>query len=195
MEPPCPSGRPNHDCVYLENLGDYSSSEPPSPCRDCAIRKYGLAALKAGVAFYIMTSARDILLDVFAPAREKGRFDSGLFTLCRYSMRPFAVGMLTSGIRGVMIPFESGDCRDYATWLRADEGYKDERTEIEKSNHALIAQILGDRAVTNASSSAFERRGNVLFPRAGVAAQSGESVSSRNDEPAGAGSHSPLPVI
>lgn len=174
LDPPCPSGRPNHDCRYLENLG-VSNADVPAPCGECAIRDIGLEALEAGAAFYIMTSAKDILYDVFAPAQNEGRWSSGLFTMCRYSMRPFATGMLVSGISGVMVPFESGDCRDYAAWLRADRGDKDERTEIEKSKLAGIFRMLEDGGAERRAPTLFERRGNVLYPRTAVLGQqSGE---------------------
>ncbi|MHC4713490.1 MAG: hypothetical protein ACYTAN_09520 [Planctomycetota bacterium] len=168
MDPPCPSGRPNHDCHYLENLTPSEPSDIPVPCRQCAIREIGTMTLKTGAAFYIMTSARDILLDVFVPALEEGRFSSGFFVLCRYSLRPFAVALLTSGMRACLFAFESGDCRDYATWLRADRGIKDEQTVIDEPNQARIRELLEDAAKEPAATARFERRGNVLYARMAI---------------------------
>ena len=165
MDPPCPSGRPNHDCHYLENLLHSGASDIPVACRQCAIREIGTMTLKTGAVFYIMTSAKDILLDVFAPALDEGRFSSGLFVLCRYSLRPFAVGLLASGMRGRMFPFESGDCKDYRTWLRADVGIKEEQTEIDASNQERIRELLRDAAKEPSPATRFERRGNVLYAR------------------------------
>ena len=125
LDPPCPSGRFNHDCALLENLRSGAAADVPAPCRLCAIRECGLLSLRAGAAFYVMTSARDILLDVFVPALDRGTFAAGAFALCRYSLRPFAVGLLAGGVRGWMFPFEQGDCRDYQTWLKADRGTKE----------------------------------------------------------------------
>jgi len=65
------------------------------PCRACAIREIGAQSLRAGSAFYVMTSARDILDDVYVPA-SGGRFPTGLFVLCRYSFKPFGMGVLAS---------------------------------------------------------------------------------------------------
>ena len=121
--------------------------------------------LKTGAAFYIMTSAQDILLDLFTPALNEGRFSSGLFVLCRYSLRPFAVGLLASGIRGWLFPFETGDCRDYRTWLPADRGIKEERTEINEPNQKTIRELLAKAAKELTSDTQFERRGNVLYSR------------------------------
>jgi len=165
MNPPCPSGRPNHDCHYLEHLLHSKASDIPACCRQCTIREIGLMTLKTGAAFYIMTSARDILFDVFKPALDDGRFSSGLFMLCRYSMRPFAVGLLASGIRGYLFPFERGDCQDYKTWLQADRGIKEEQTEINEQNQRTIRELLGNAAKETSPDTQFERQGNVFYPR------------------------------
>jgi len=124
-----------------------------------------MMTLKTGAAFYIMTSAKEILLDVFTPALNEGRFSSGLFALCRYSLRPFAVGLLASGIQGWLFPFERGDCRDYRTWLQADRGIKEEQTEINEPNQRTIRALLANAAKEPTPDTQFERRGNVLYPR------------------------------
>jgi hypothetical protein len=159
MDPPCPAGRANHDCVYLERL----TLSDSATCRNCAIRELGTLTLKTGSAFYIMTSARDILLDVFAPSLREGRFTSGLFVLCRYSIQPFAVGMLASGIRGCMFPFKQGDCRDYRTWRLADRGIKNERTEILDSTRAAISEILINASKEPMPAVQYKKRGNIFF--------------------------------
>jgi hypothetical protein len=167
MDPPCPSGRFNHDCHYLEDLlhsGIPEAPELPDCCRQCAIREIGMMALKAGAAFYVMTSARDILLDLFMPALSEGRFSSGLFALCRYSLKPFAVGLSASGIRGWMLPFERGDCADYRTWLRADRGVKDDQTSISEQNQKTIAELLANAAQETDSIKKYKRQGNILCP-------------------------------
>ena len=120
--------------------------------------------LKAGAAFYIMTSAKDVLLDVFTPALNEGRFSSGLFMLCRYSLRPFAVGLLASGIRGWLLPFERGDCMDYKTWLLADRGVKDEQTSISQQNRKIIRELFGNVTEEPDSLKKFKRQGNILCP-------------------------------
>jgi hypothetical protein len=112
-----------------------------------------------------MTSAMDILLDVFAPALDHRRFSTGLFVLCRYSLRPFAFGLLATGISGWLFPFESGDCRDYRTWLRADRGTKDEQTEIHESSRRAIRRLLGHGANEMTTWRQWERRGNIMYPR------------------------------
>jgi hypothetical protein len=163
--PPCPSGRPNHDCLYLERLLPSGASSIPAACRQCGIREIGLMALGRGAAFYIMTSARDILFDLFTPALGERRFTAGLFVLCRYSLRPFAVGLLASGVRAWLLPFERGDCADYRTWLAADRGIKDERTTIGERSQETIRELLRNGTKTRIRFKRFERRGNVLEPR------------------------------
>jgi hypothetical protein len=124
-----------------------------------------VAALKTDSAFYIMTSARDILLDVFEPSLCEGRFTSGLFVLCRYSLQPFAAGMSASGIRGCMFPFHQGDCRNYRAWLQADRGIKEEQTEIHDSTRAAIERILASAAKQPTSTAQFQKQENVFFVR------------------------------
>lgn len=131
----CPSGRFNHDCISLEST---DLKEVHAPCVGCEVRKHGERALQRGCTFYIMTSARDILDDVFLPALRERRFVAGRFLICRYSFKPFALGMLVSGIRGRLVAFESGDCRDYRTWVRADVGIKDEQTSLSQSVGVLM---------------------------------------------------------
>ena len=164
LDPPCPSGRFNHDCAILEGLPRSLSRELPAPCRSCAIRELGLLTLRSGAACYIMTSARDILLDLFAPALETGLFRSGLFALCRYSLRPFAVGLLAAGVRGEMWPFDQGDCRDFPTWLRADRGDKPDRTTLAPPHHQAIRELLQAAAPPSPPATAFEKRGHILHP-------------------------------
>lgn len=169
-DPPCPSGRFNHDCACLERPDPADAREWPAPCRACAIRELGLLALRTGAAFYIMTSARDILFDVYVPALARRTFATGLFVLCRYSLRPFATGLLAAGIHGRMFPFATGDCRDYPTWLRADRGDKTERTEIAAPARRTIREFLLAAAPAAPPAARFEKRGPLLFPLAAPAA-------------------------
>jgi hypothetical protein len=162
IDPPCPSGRATHDCLFLEKLTGHDAARVPVPCRSCTIQEAGLGALRAGSAFYVMTSARDILDDVFLPAMNQQTFKTGLFVLCRYSFKPFALGMLASGMSGRLLPLDRGDCRDYRTWLLADRGIKDEQTMVDAAGMTQVASVLG--ALVPSRAMRFERRGNVLHP-------------------------------
>lgn len=164
LSPPCPSGRANHDCLFLEDLPASEAADVSAPCRACAIREIGTQSLRAGSAFYVMTSARDILDDVYVPALKSRRFPSGLFVLCRYSFKPFAVGLLASGIGARLLPLGQGDCRDYRTWLLADRGIKDQQTTVDGTAMAGVADLIGRAAPWKALT--VERRGNVLHPLA-----------------------------
>jgi hypothetical protein len=164
LDPPCLSGRANHDCHWLEHLQHVAGAPVPECCRRCAIREIGTETLRTGASFYIMTSAKDILLDVFVPALEKGRFSSGLFVLCRYSVRPFAVGLMASGMRGWMFPFERGDCRDYRTWLMADRGVKLDRTSLNESNRKRLGDMLAAAIQKPGAAKKYKRQGNILRP-------------------------------
>jgi hypothetical protein len=110
-----------------------------------------------------MTSARDILDDVFVPAMTGGTFTTGLFVLCRYSLQPFAVGLLASGISGRLFPLGAGDCCDYRTWLLADRGIKAEQTAVDGDRMGAIVRLL-DAATSPSGAVHVERRGAVLCP-------------------------------
>jgi hypothetical protein len=112
-----------------------------------------------------MTSARDILNDVYVPALEGRRFATGLFVLCRYSFKPFAAGLLASGMRARLLPLDQGDCHDYRTWLLADRGIKNEQTTVDAAAIADAAGRLGGALPRGPLRVA--RRGNVLFPSTG----------------------------
>jgi hypothetical protein len=109
-----------------------------------------------------MTSARDILDDIFVPAMRRRAFASGLFVLCRYSFKPFAFGLLAAGMSGRLLPLEQGDFRDYRTWLLADRGIKHEQTAVGAAAMADAARQLPAGASPRAIR--VERRGNVLHP-------------------------------
>lgn len=164
LDPPCPSDRFNHDCQYLERLDLQSPSEIPESCRHCLVSKLGLMTLQAGAAYYIMTSAQDILFDVFKPAIIEGCYTSGIFALCRYSMRPFAVGLAAAGINGKMLPYENGACANYHTWLQADRGIKNEQTTIDSQNLQRMEALLSSAVKEPSPYLRYEKRGRVFFP-------------------------------
>lgn len=169
IEPLCPSGRFNHDCLYLESILPTGANEMPDCCRGCYIRMLGLMTLKTGAAYYIMTSAKDILFNLYKPALNNGRFRNGLFILCKYSLKPFAVGMLASGIDGHMLAFDKGDCVDYATWLRADNGNKDDRTSVSPNSLSMLKNTLAENLTESLIFTKFRREGNILYPvRGGI---------------------------
>lgn len=164
MNPPCPSGRANHDCQYLEDYTGLNGKVIPESCQKCAIREIGVDALRSGHALYIMTSARDILFDVFLPSLRKKHFLSGIFALCRYSFEPFAVGLLISDINGKLYSYENGDCLDYRTWLQADRGIKDDQTTLNVSIHQKIMKILEKPEYKKKTEESFIKSGNILYP-------------------------------
>lgn len=164
LQPECPAGRFNHDCCFLENAKSLSGNNIPPPCQQCAIRAYGIAAHKAGCALYIMTSAHDILFDLFSPSAARGVFTCGVFMLCRFSLKPFAVGMRVAGIQGWMFPFKDGDCRDYPTWIKADRGTKPEQTSFSEFAHDEILALLKKHEVADSTFGGFEKRGNIFYP-------------------------------
>jgi hypothetical protein len=142
--PACPAGRFNHECHVLarEDALTMGSARLPAACCDCDVRVVGTAALRAGATFYIMTSAADIAHHLFLPTLARGRFRYGLFLQCPYSIPAMALPLLICGIQAVLVGYREGDCRDYAQFLLADEGTKNERTSLSTPAHARILDFL-----------------------------------------------------
>jgi hypothetical protein len=144
----CPAGRFTHQCYVLvgNDVLEAQVERLPLPCRECDVRLIGTAALRAGAAVYIMTSAADIARQLFIPTLERDRFRYGLFLQCPYSIPAMALPLLICGIRSVLVGYAEGDCRDYPQFLLADEGTKDERTCLNPLAQAYVLDFLRDIA-------------------------------------------------
>jgi hypothetical protein len=114
----------------------------PEPCQNCLVREVGLAALSSKSDFYIMTSAKDILSDLFLPALNLHTYTKALLGLCQYSFEPFKIALFISGIDALLFPFETGDCEDYRTWRQADKGIKDTQTQLRDRDLEMIRTLL-----------------------------------------------------
>ena len=170
----CPAGRFNHDCHVLvrSDLLGIRAARLPIPCRGCDVHLTGTAALQAGAAVYIMTSAADIARHLFIPTLETDRFRYGLFLQCPYSIPAMTLPLLICGIRSLLVGYGEGDCRDYAQFLRADEGTKDERTRLNPPAHARVLGFLQDvasaRRARGQHYACFHREGFVYIPVIGT---------------------------
>jgi hypothetical protein len=117
-----------------------------------------VAALQAGAVVYIMTSAADIARHLFIPTLESGRFRHGLFLQCPYSIPAMILPLLICGMRSLLVGYGEGDCRDYAQFLLADEGVKDERTRLNPTAHAYVLDFLQDVASARQARGRHHRR-------------------------------------
>jgi hypothetical protein len=166
-QPGCPSGRPNHDCLYLARLDLQHSDRMDPLCQGCTIRILGTAALRAGAHVNVMTSALDIAHDIMIPAIERGRFRRAILFLCPLSIQAIALPLLICGIQGLLVAYRAGNCLDYDQWLLADGGLKRERTRIGRQALDEVLDLLGrvgdgrEEAYTR-----FQREGNIYVPRA-----------------------------
>jgi len=166
----CPAGRFNHDCHVLvrSDLLGIRAARLPIPCRGCDVRLIGTAALQAGAAVYIMTSAADIARHIFIPTLESDRFRYGLFLQCPYSIPAMALPLLICRIRSLLVGYGEGDCSDYAQFSLADEGTKDERTCLNPPAHARVLGFLEDvasaRRARGSRYTCFHREGFVYVP-------------------------------
>jgi hypothetical protein len=160
----CPSGRPNHDCLYLER------GEARSVCFGCAIHEIGRRAFEAGCPVYIMTSAKDIARDFMLPQINRSLFPAAALVLCPYSVRAIILPLLICGIDMLLVSYAGGSCADYEQWLKADRGIKDERTTIDGESKERLLGLLSGLEPENGSETQegrlrrFRRRGNIFYP-------------------------------
>jgi hypothetical protein len=107
LDPSCISDRANHNCAYFEHHIQISKDPIPTPCQNCLIREIGLGALSSKSDFYIMTSAKDILSDLFLPALDSNTYTTALLSLCHYSFEPFKIASFISGIDVFLFPYKN----------------------------------------------------------------------------------------
>lgn len=136
----CPSKRFSHECYFVENYGRFAQT--PAACSICEIKPIAESAIQAGASFHIMTSALDIAKYIFLPALERQRFRYVIMFICPYSILPIALPLFSCGIKFIIIPYATGDCRNYGEFVRADVGIKPTRTFPLKENYDLILDLL-----------------------------------------------------
>ncbi len=136
----CPSLRFSHDCYFVEN--HRRANRFPSACSICEIKSIAEAAIKADASFYIMTSALDIARDIFMPTLEKKWLRTAILFICPYSILPITLPLFICGIKFIIIPYVTGDCCNYADFVRADVGVKPKRAFSSGQNYDLVLDLL-----------------------------------------------------
>jgi hypothetical protein len=169
LAPACPAGRPNHDCVYLDELDLETGERDVHPaCEGCDIRTLGTLALRAGAHMHIMTSALDIARDVMIPSVDHGHFQNVVMCLCPYSVRVIALPLMICGLEGCLLGYESGACANWNQWLLADRGIKHQMTTLGSRPHssvvAVLERIAQARALEGLVPARFRRQGNIYEP-------------------------------
>ena len=169
LAPKCPVGRPNHDCLYLDELDlNHAKEEIHPTCRRCEIKTIGTRALLAGANMHIMTSALDIACDVMIPSIDHERFRRAIMCLCPYSIQAIALPLIICGIEGLLISYASGNCLDHPQWLLADRGIKREMTALSPVAYDRILTLLQivaeQREKEGVRYGRFVRQGNIYVP-------------------------------
>jgi len=160
LDPPCPAGRFNHQCVLLEQPGMQTF---PEACTQCAIRDTIIRSIQAGASIYIMTSAIDIARDLLLP-NFHSPYSCYLITVCPYSIPPLTLAMTICGLKGLVFAFNRGDCLDYTAWLNADKGTKAEQTFLSSPAQGRLISLLDTDAPADMSRYHIEKRGNLYIP-------------------------------
>jgi hypothetical protein len=160
----CPSGRANHECLYL------GRGEMRPICAECAIHDIGCRCLAAGCPVYVMTSAADIAQDFMLPQINRGAFPSAILLLCPYSVQAIILPLFICAVDTLMLSYAAGSCADYGQWLKADRGTKEERTTISAESEERLLSVLGRlearewREGGKRKDRRFVRGGNIFYP-------------------------------
>ena len=166
LDPPCPAGRFNHECWWLR---EPPARRPLKPCQDCRLRELGEKALAAGATIHLMTSAMDIARDLLTPGLAGTPWRGLLLSVCPYSVGPITLAMTLCGLPGLVLSYETGDCRDYEAWIQADVSVKPERTFRSRAGHGrlleLVAKVAAARqAQAIAPAVRFRQEGHFFHP-------------------------------
>ena len=154
----CPSGRANHECLYLEK------GKTQNICLGCAIYKIAKIGLTSGCSIYIMTSAKDIAVDFLLPQINEGSFPAAILLLCPYSVQAILPSLFICSIDAYILAYDSGYCRGYKEWRRADLGDKQDRTSMSKESSEKLFSLIRQTDIPEIPPQSFRREGNIFFP-------------------------------
>ncbi len=155
----CPSGRANHECLYLEK------GKTESVCSSCVIYDIAKRGLSSGCSVYIMTSAEDIAIDFLLPQIERGLFPAAVLLLCPYSVQAIFPSLFICGIHAHLFAYDSGYCKDYKEWRLADLGTKEDRTTLSKDSSEKLHDLLSQTDDLDIPPKSFKRAGNIFYPK------------------------------
>jgi hypothetical protein len=154
----CPSGQANHECLYLER------GNTQNVCLGCAIHKIAKEGLTSRYSIYIMTSAKDIAVDILLPQINKGLFPAAILLLCPYSVQAILPSLFIGGIHAFLLAYDSGYCRDYKEWRFADLGTKEDRTTLSKKSMEKLLNLISQTDLPEIPLQSFRREGNIFYP-------------------------------
>jgi hypothetical protein len=154
----CPSGRANHDCLYLE------TGQAQNACPGCVIYRIAREGLNSGCSIYIMTSAKDIAKDFLLPQIDSGKFPTAFLLLCPYSVQAILPSLLICGIDAYLVAYDSGYCKDYKEWRKADLGDKQDRTTLSRESMGKLLSLIGHADTAEIPAASFRREGNIFYP-------------------------------
>jgi hypothetical protein len=155
----CPSGRANHDCIYLDK------GETRPVCSSCAIFKISVNSLERDFRVYIMTSAEDMARDFLIPQIVSEKFPLSLLFLCPYSVQAILPALFICGAESFFVPYSKGNCKNYEQWRKADLGHKEEVTELDSETWEKVLDIFEHTDIAEPRPRSFKRVGNIFFPR------------------------------
>ncbi|HID96529.1 MAG TPA: hypothetical protein EYP53_10825 [Candidatus Latescibacteria bacterium] len=130
-----------HHGFLRRGFGPSLTRKKMEVCRDCQIALIGQKALVARAALYIMTSAEDVVYDLFIPRLKGEGYQWVMFFLCPYTAKVMVLSALICGMKGLIVTYSSGDCKDYEDFSKADRGAKEEQTAVSTATLERILRL------------------------------------------------------
>ncbi len=152
--PDCPTRRFSHQCLFAESLTTHCS------CKDCELKQMAELAMTLKCPFYIMTTALDVLLDVFL--REK--FPFFLVMICNYAKEFFILPALVFDMKGYFLSLGKGGCRNYQEFLSADKGHKPNQTFLSPIAHRTFMKLRNQIMINPSHYQKFILKENFYIP-------------------------------
>ncbi len=126
----CPAGHFTHFCYYAETLKMEKS------CKKCSLLPLVNMAIKHNKAIYIMTTAEDLIDDIFYPGIIGCLpFKRYLTFICAYTAHLFYFASIVANINGSFFYYIKGACKNYKEFLIAEKGIKKKQTSISCNFH------------------------------------------------------------
>jgi hypothetical protein len=150
----CPVGRFSHRCLFAETLTTYS------PCEYCDLKKMVEMAMGLKSPFYIMTTALDVLTDIFLDKT----FSCFLLMICPYAKGLFLFPALIFNMEGRTLTLAKGSCRNYQEFLLADKGGKLNQTLLSSLAHKTFIDLYRQIRVYSNNHQRLIRQGHFYSP-------------------------------
>ena len=87
-----------------------------------------------------------------------------ILLLCPYSVQAILIALFICGMDSFLLAYDSGFCRNYKEWRKADLGDKSEITQLHPSSWEKLLAVMEKFDRSKFRNQKFRREGNIFFP-------------------------------